>query len=325
MSLHINKMYLIWWLALTALFTACNGKGGDREGRGMYYWSTTFNLDSAKLQFLDDHDVHRLYVRYFDVVIDEKGEIMPNASIRFPRSTHSSPNNQQPLSITIIPTIFIVNDVMRHDVSGLAEKILQRILQMNKTHGIENVSELQIDCDWSVQTRKRFFVFMEELHKLAKDQGLQLSATIRLHQLAQKPPSCDHGVLMFYNTGDFTKYEDEHPILDMTVAGPYLQYLKNYTLSLSTAYPIFGWDILFRPIASGTFHYLGIQHFPGEVPTMPGDTLVRRQPTLQEILQAREAVERLRPDANHEVILFDMSNPNINRFKNNDYEKIFGH
>ena len=131
-------MYLIWWLALTVLFTACNGKGGDREGRGMYYWSTTFNLDSAKLQFLDDHDVHRLYVRYFDVVIDEKGEIMPNASIRFPRSTHSSPNNQQPLSITIIPTIFIVNDVMRHDVSGLAEKILQRILQMNKTHGIEN-------------------------------------------------------------------------------------------------------------------------------------------------------------------------------------------
>jgi hypothetical protein len=42
-------------------------------------------------------------------------------------------------------------------------------------------------------------------------------------------------------------------------------------------------------------------------------------------MEARQAVECLRPDANHEVILFDMSNPNITRFKNNDYEKIFGH
>ena len=240
---------------------------------------------------------------------------------------------------------------MRHDVSGLAEKTLKRILQMNETHNIQNVKEIQIDCDWSVQTRKRFFAFMEELHRLAKEQGLRLSATIRLHQLAQKPPSCDHGVLMFYNTGDFTKYEDERPILDMNVAGPYLQHLKRYSLPLSTAYPIFGWDIVFRPLTPHPspltahpssliphpssliphpsppkqYHYIGIQHFEDEIPMMPGDTIVRRQPTLEEILEAREAIERLRPNANCEVILFDMSNQNITRFNNNDYEKIFGH
>lgn len=337
----MKRFHLFFAVAVMALLAACQGKDSERKGCAMYYWSTTFQLDSTKLQFMEEHHIDRLYVRYFDVVIDERGDVMPNASIRFPRTSHSAPLTPH---LSIIPTIFIVNDVMRRDVSGLAERILKRILQMNETHGIADVKKIQIDCDWSEQTHKRFFAFMEELHAMAKEQGLQLSATIRLHQLAQKPPSCDHGVLMFYNTGNLSQYEDAHPILDMNVAGPYLRHLKNYDLPLSTAYPIFGWDIVFRPLtryenSAGTnlspltphpsplkeYHYIGIQHFKDEIPLMPGDTIVRRQPTIEEIMEARQAVECLRPDANHEVILFDMSNPNITRFKNNDYEKIFGH
>ncbi len=346
------RSWLFACVCCLLFLTACQGEVGQPVN-SMYYWSTVMRMDSAKVHFLQQHHVGKLYVRYFDVVVDDMGEVKPNATIRLRREGEAkSPTNADaiPDNLEVIPTIFIVNDVMRKHTDGLADLILKRVLQMNETHGVRHVSEIQIDCDWSVNTRQHFFAFMKELHQKANDKGLQLSATIRLHQLAQKPPSCDKGVLMMYNTGDFTKYADEHPILDMQVAGPYLKYLKNYKLPLSTAYPIFGWDVVFRKVnvrSTLTHHptpypspkrggekvspltpqyiYIGIQHFAEEIPVMPGDTIVRRQPTVQEILQARKAIEEIRPDANREVILFDLNNSNVTRFTTKEYEEIFGH
>ena len=40
-------------------------------------------------------------------------------------------------------------------------------------------------------------------------------------------------------------------------------------------------------------------------------------------MRAKDAVSRKRADANGEILLFDMSNQNITRFKPEDYEKIY--
>ncbi len=339
----MTKVSSIACLLLATLLAACS-KRQEPMTNAMYYWSTTFDIDSVKNTFMQQHDVKKLYIRYFDVIVDDgTGELMPNASIRFPVSREegnlepphprtSVPQKENILGEKeIVPTIFIVNDVMRKNTDGLAEKILKRVMQMNETHGIKNVHELQIDCDWSVKTRQRFFVFMKELHQLAQKEGLRLSATIRLHQLSQKPPSCDRGILMMYNTGDFSNFDDEHPILDMQVAGPYLQHLKKYALPLATAYPIFAYDVVFRKFshprtpAPSKYIYIGLQHFDGEIPVMAGDTIVRRFASFDEVMQVRRAIDKLRPDANREVILFDLNNTNITRFKHNEYEEIFGH
>ena len=301
-----NKIIIALVALLLLLFTACKEQ---QHFRGMYYWSTTFQLDSTKKSFLKEHQINRLYLRYFDVVVDDNGEPMPNATIRFRDSI--------PQGLEIIPTVFIVNDCMKQDVSGLAEKMLRRILQMNETHHVGKVHEIQIDCDWTGSTRKTFFSFMEQLRALAKEKGIHLSSTIRLHQLSQTPPPADRGVLMMYNTGDFTQLNCEHPILDMRDVRPFLPALRRYKLPLSTAYPLYRWRIVFR-----NGRYVGILHTDDELPVLPGDSIVIRQPELQEILEAKKAVSQQNAHANDEVILFDLNQTNITRFKHTDYEEI---
>ena len=146
---------------------------------------------------------------------------------------------------------------------------------------------------------------------------LKLSSTIRLHQLAQTPPPADRGVMMMYNTGDATDIGCHKPILDLHDAAPYLSYLKDYKLKLSMAYPIFAWCILFR---GGRF--VGFIHHEGEYPILPSDSIAVRQPSAADIIEAVNVIGSRRTDANNEIILFDLNNHNINRFKHKDYEKI---
>ena len=73
---------------------------------------------------------------------------------------------------------------------------------MNEANDIENVKEIQIDCDWTASTQEAYFEFLHYLKEKAKDKQIQLSATIRLHQLSMTPPPVDRGILMMYNTGD---------------------------------------------------------------------------------------------------------------------------
>ena len=296
-------------ITLLFVLVACTHKG-NTPIRSMYYWSTTFSLSETKRTFLNQHHIKRLYIRYFDVVIDDSTQPMPNATIQFKAPV--------PKGIEVIPTIFIVNDCMKENCKNLAQKILKRILQMNATNDIANVKEIQIDCDWTQTTRPHFFNFMKELQQLAHANHLRLSATIRLHQLSQEPPPADRGILMLYNTGDFTKLSCQKPILDMHDVAPYLPQLSGYDLPLSTAYPIFSWKILFR---EGL--YVSIIHADDDLPILPQDSIVVRQPTLPDLTEGIRAIEKRRSEANNEIILFDLTDNNIKRFKQNEYENIF--
>ena len=64
-------------------------------------------------------------------------------------------------------------------------------------------------------------------------------------------------------------------------------------------------------------------HADDDLPVLPGDSIVERRVGLDDIMKAKDAVSRKRADANGEIILFDMSNQNITRFKPDDYEKIY--
>lgn len=291
------------------VLVACSDKDHTTI-RSMYYWSTIFNMSEAKKTFMHQHHIQRLYIRYFDVVNDDNGQLVPNATIQFKAPI--------PQGINVIPTVFIVNDCMKKDTHGLSQKILKRIKQINATNDIFNVKEIQIDCDWTTSTKQNFFDFMKQLRQLAHSSGMKLSTTIRLHQLAQTPPPADRGILMLYNTGDFTKLDCHKPILDMHDVAPYLSKLNSYDLSLSTAYPIFGWRILFRE-----GQYVGILHADDDLPILPQDSITIRQPSAQDVLDGVTAIETRRSEANNEIILFDLTDNNIKRFKQNEYEKIF--
>lgn len=277
--------------------------------RSVYYWSTTLNMDSVKTAFMRNYDISRMYIRYFDVVADQSGRAVPNATLKF--------TTDVPQGIDIVPTVFVMPECLRQDRSRLASLIVKRVVQMNETNDVYNVKEIQIDCDWTQSTRQLYAEFMQAMMRECHSRHLKLSSTIRLHQLAQTPPPADRGVLMMYNTGDATDIRCHKPILDMHDAAPYLPRLNDYKLKLSTAYPIFTWRILFR---GGRF--VGFIHNDGEYPILPSDSIALRQPSAADIIEAVNVIGSRRPDANNEIILFDLNNHNINRLKHKDYEKI---
>lgn len=309
MTIKLSSAVVCFLLSVVLTLSCSKPKPLPTTKRSVYYWSTTLNIDSVKSAFIRNYDISRMYIRYFDVVTDAGGRAVPNATLKFATGV--------PQDIDVVPTVFVLPECLRQDRLKLAALIVRRIVQMNETNDVHNVREIQIDCDWTQSTRLLYYEFMCAMMRECHSRHLKLSSTIRLHQLAQTPPPADRGVLMMYNTGDATDIRCHKPILDMHDAAPYLPRLNGYKLKLSTAYPIFAWRILFR---GGRF--VGFVHHEGEYPILPSDSIALRQPSADDIVEAVNIIGDRRPDANNEIILFDLNNNNINRFKRNDYEKI---
>ena len=278
-------------LLLCLLMAGCSERQELTEGNAVYFWRTDLRLDSTEKAFLQRHHINKVYCRYFDVVIDEEGaEPKPNATIAFSCTL--------PDSIELIPTIYITEDCMHQKHQGLAEKIVKRIRQMNETNDIKHVSEIQIDCDYTLKSRKNYYEFLKEVKQAW---GQTLSTTIRLHQLSMEAPPVDYGVLMIYNTGDPRKWEERNPILDIRDVQPYLKRLDSYPLPLAAAYPVYQWVRMIRNIR--------IEHTVGA----------------DEILRVKEAVEKERSSLKNVIVTYHLDKDNINRYKPETYEEIYHH
>ncbi len=243
-----NKMkhyYVIVISFIAILLISCSdGKSKETDyDNSIYYWRTTFTLNDAEKEFLKKHDVNKIYMRFFDVVCDVKDEveIVPEATISFIDSI--------PEDIDIIPTIFITTSAiynMETNEEIYAEKIFRRVRAMCLKNNI-SFKELQLDCDWTENSRKCFFALCEAVkNRLSADQSL--SSTIRLHQLKQTPPPVDKGVLMVYNTGNLEEVTTDNSIFSYSDIKPYLSdnRLAKYDLPLDVAYPAYGWSIVYR-------------------------------------------------------------------------------
>lgn len=306
----MRSKHQLKWLLMLLLAVGCQRQNTPRTTlRSAYYWSTEWRSEPRVMEQTKGLD--RLYLRFFDVVLDRNGEPMPNATLRF--------SAKLPRKVEVVPVVFIVNDVMKNvkNTDGLAEKVLKRILQISETHDIE-VKEVQIDCDWTLTSRRNYRAFLSQLRRLAVAKQLALSATIRLHQLSQPVPPVDKGVLMMYNTGDFTDLRCEHPILDLRDVVPYLKYLSGYRLPLSPAYPLFSYRLLFR-----NGHYKGVLHADNDLPVLPGDSVIERKVSMGEVLKVKQTIEEIRPDLKRETIIYDFSPNHIANYKPRDYEEIY--
>jgi hypothetical protein len=232
-------------ILLCFILVSCGNKKHSAEC-AFYYWKQSFELsDTAKI-YLDDLNVKKIYVKYFDVAWNTaKSEPKPVAVIDF--SKGELPNNT-----AIIPTVFITNQTLSNSsdaqVTTLASNLANRIRLVNETNKITNIPQIQIDCDWTLSTKEKFF----KLLKLLKQEfpTLELSATIRLHQVKffEKTgiPPVDRGMLMFYNMGDLSNPETENSILDLKTAEQYLVNFDKYDLPLDVALPLFRWGVLKR-------------------------------------------------------------------------------
>ncbi len=283
---------LMFFLCLMA--TGCTKDVRLSDNNAVYYWRTEWRLDSTEQTFLHAREINKVYCRYFDVVMDDVlHSPKPNATIRF--------SDTIPAGIELVPTVYITEDCMHERHDDLAQKVVQRVVQMNETHEIFGVKELQIDCDFTMNSRSVFYAFLEEVRKEARRHMLALSATIRLHQLPMPVPPVDYGVLMLYNTGDPQHFEERNPVLDRRDVQPYVRYLGGYELPLATAYPVYAWQ--------RTIYGISIQH------VVEAD----------EILAVKQMVEHKRDDLRHSIITFCLDTENINRYSTDTYEAIYHH
>ena len=286
-----KKLSVIWiCLLLCLLMAGCRERMELDEGNAVYYWRTDLRLDSTERTFLKTYNINKVYCRYFDVVMDERGEPMPNATITF--------SDTLPAGIEMIPTVYITIDCLQKPHKDMAEKLVKRILQMNETNDISGVKEIQIDHDYTARNMKVYYDFLREVKNAW---GRTLSTTIRLHQLSMEAPPVDYGALMLYNTGDPQKFTECNPILDQRDVAPYLRYLDDYPLPLAAAYPVFSW----LRIISG----VEIEHTADA----------------SEVLQVKHIVEQERQDLSQSIITYHLDKENINRYKPETYEEIYHH
>ena len=308
----------------------------------VYYWRTSFTLDSVEHTFLERHNVGKIYLRYFDVVMGDNGKLRPNATISF--------DDPIPAGIEVIPTIFIVNNCLEHSIDSLAPLLVQRVLQMNETHDIAGVRELQIDCDWTAKTQAAYFQLLQQLQQQLQQHGMKLSATIRLHQLAMEAPPVDYGVLMMYNTGELKNSKQRNPILDKRDVEPYMKYVAGYQLPLCAAYPNFGWQLLYtgdkfrdilysedlsdstlyRKVANDKYLIISSIDLPNYLSSNSsytylnaGDSVLVVKPEANSIVEIHDALSRERPGINDQVIIYSLNNSSINNYSPQDYEKIY--
>lgn len=207
-----------------------------------YHWQTNFSLSQSEKDYLQDFSIKKLYVKFFDV--DWNGrmqEPLPVAEVIL--DTTGLEN------IEIIPTIFITNRSLKNypleKMELLGENILEKIFSIKK-----ELREIQIDCDWSETTEEKYFRLLRFFKKEIQVKNIQLSATIRLHQIKYFKrtgvPPVDRGMLMFYNVDDVKDYETKNSILDLAVAKQYFFNFEDYPLELDVALPIFSWGVLYR-------------------------------------------------------------------------------
>lgn len=230
--------FRVCFITLFLLLIACNQQ--EKPVAAFYYWKTVFKLSKNEKEALIENNVHKVYVRYFDIDLHPKtGEPFPVSPIHFESNTDK---------LSIVPVVYIKNKAMLKkgiDIDNLAQKTFDFVDLINKKNGI-SYQEIQIDCDWTLASKLNYLKFIEIFKKISHK---KLSATIRLHQVKYfektKIPNVDSGVLMYYNMGTIAP-DSLNSIYDRRIAQRYIKSLKKYPLSLNFALPIYSWGVHIR-------------------------------------------------------------------------------
>lgn len=298
-----------------------------------YFWRTTFQLTEIEKEYLSELEVNKLYVRYFDVAL-QNDEPIPVTSIVF---------NENVSAFEIVPVVYIKNEVFLQDTDtrDLVQKIFDYIGQINKKNNIV-INEIQFDCDWSLKSKANYFRFINEFKQLYSN----LSATIRLHQIKYPEktgiPEVQNGVLMYYNMGVINA-GDNNSIYEQEIAQRYIKSLKNYMLPLDIALPIFSWGVHIRNnqvvnLISGMRRkdmqdnhfkklnedqYRVTEDFMYKGRYLAKDDIVKiEEPSAK---QLKEMVTDLRKNIKNkpkEIILYDLNEQNLTAYEKKVYQTV---
>ena len=306
-------------------------------GNGVYYWKTVFKLSDSEKQFLDDQKIQKLYLRMFDVDYDldydGRRKSIPIATTRFV--------SKIPESVEVIPVVYITQSAIKQDFK-FAEVLYERIKAMCKRNGFEDrVFEIQLDCDWTGGSREPFFSLCRDVVDFAHKDGIEVSATIRLHQLKTAVPPVDKGVLMLYNTGSLYRKETKNSILSYSDVAPYLKGSINYKKPLDLAFPIYGWAVLFRNnhFAAILHHtdfndkslykemqdncyFVSKSHYLDNVELREGDVIRLERSSYDEIMKVKSKVMSCIDDSTQNHIIYHLDSLGLSKFSKTELMNV---
>jgi len=238
---HRKSLFRLGLALLVCLLFTCTKR--SKVGIAFYYWKSDFNLNSSQSNILYKAAKNNIYIRFFDINWDDKvHKAYPNALISFKQPTNK---------LKITPVIYISNktfeNINSNDIDSLAinsAKLLNELATLQKIR----YQDIQIDCDWTISTKDKYFSFLRSFEKISHR---NLEVTIRLHQVKYKEttgvPPVGKGVLMFYNMGKLNAdVIVKSSIYNKADAGEYVAYLPGYPLKLDVALPLFSWSIHIR-------------------------------------------------------------------------------
>ncbi len=212
-----KKLYIIILFIFIVIVVFLSQK--EKLTYSFYHWESNFKQKDIK---------EKLYIKVLDISYSNKFEIIKTTFLQ------KAPKD-------FVPIIYITNDTLKKvNYETLSKSILSYISSLES-------KELQIDCDWTLSTKSKYFKLLENLkEKLNKT----LSATIRLHQIKYYHktgiPPVDYGVLMYYNMSDIANFDTKNSILDNSIARKYHYNFDTYKLKLKLALPLYSQAIQFR-------------------------------------------------------------------------------
>ena len=283
----------------------------------IYHWKTVFDIDSAECAFLKRHNIERLYLRMFDVALEPDflngtSEVVPIATTKF-----VSPI---PADVEVVPVTYITLDALRSmagNEAEYAELIVERLLAMSSYNGCGEIREVQLDCDWTTSTKASYCKLCQLVKDLLQTRGIELSVTIRLHQLGETPPPAHRGVLMLYNTGALKNPATKNSILNIADVEPYLDYM-DYHIPLAYAYPTFGWGVKFN---NNKF----VAIVSDSTTNSPQEYIRYERATAKEILAVKQIVEsHLEKPANGNI-LYHLDNSQLKNYTDDEISEILAY
>ena len=282
----------------------------------VYHWKTVLNPVAYEVDFMKKHEVRRMYVKFFDVSTDNlfngQGEQpVPVATTIFKNSPDLFIDNK----IEIVPVVFITVEALRLG-KPLCEKIVQRVDDMCRANRI-NYEEIQLDCDWTRETKELFFTLCQDVKKLLHQKRKGLSATIRLHQLRDTLPDIDYGVLMLYNTESLQNPKVENSIISSKAVAEYMRHARS-DKHLDFAYPTYEWTLWFN---DGKFK--GIVS-AGDTAAIKGD-LRHEKSDFREIMETKRTLKRELKDIDYpsSTIIYHLDSTNLSKYSNDEITKIY--
>jgi len=340
---HKARIGMITFLLAFLLFS-CNEKKEERKiERSFYYWKSVFKLTDFERQRLDSLDIKTIYIKFFDVDWDGRNSVpVPKAKLQATREKLQG-------TVNIIPTVFITNECIQKidssQLQPLAENINKLINDISASNNFSPATEIQIDCDWTVATKEKYFTLLKNLKQQTTNR--KISATIRLHQIKfitkTGVPPVDRGLLMCYNMGNLKNPATKNSIIETDELKKYIGNLSTYPLPLDLGLPLFSWMVLYR---NGIYTGL-IENLPGNIFTdavalqkgnrfeilkdtllagydlKKGDVLRDEQSEYAEILSAAGEVSKQLKNTTLRVSLYHMDSVILKKYTLHELETIY--